>query len=74
LKSVGETVAKFAPEIPPESPKKSERQLALRPDTENNREKPENLKTNLQECTPEQIEECHFDAEQRPCDEEQDQE
>jgi len=43
-------------------------------DTENKCENPENLKTNPQECTPEHIKECHCDAEQHPCIEEQDQE
>ena len=30
-------------------------------------EKPENLKTTPQECTPEQIKECHGDEKDHPC-------
>jgi len=29
-------------------------------------EKPENLKTKPEECTPEQIDECHGDVEEHP--------
>jgi len=29
--------------------------------------KPENLKTMPEECTPEQIKECHGDTEEHPC-------
>lgn len=32
--------------------------------------KPENLKTTPEECTPEQIKECHGDTEEHPCTEE----
>ena len=35
-------------------------------DTEEKCEKPENLKTKLEECTPEQIKKCHGDFEERP--------
>jgi hypothetical protein len=35
--------------------------------TENKCEKPENLKTKPEECTPEQIKECHGDVEEHPC-------
>jgi len=30
-------------------------------------QKPENLKTTPQECTPEQIRKCHGDAAEHPC-------
>ncbi len=30
-------------------------------------EKPENLKTTPDECTPEQIKECHGDEKDHPC-------
>jgi hypothetical protein len=36
-------------------------------DTQNKCEKPENLKTTPEECTPEQIKECHSDVEEHPC-------
>lgn len=39
-------------------------------DAEKQCEKPENLKTKPEECTPEQIKECHGDAEEHPCVEE----
>jgi hypothetical protein len=39
-------------------------------DTENKCEKPENLKTTPEECTPEKKEECHGEAEEHPCTEE----
>ncbi len=39
-------------------------------DTENKCEKPENLKTTPEECTPEQIEECHGDVKEHSCTEE----
>ena len=31
-------------------------------------QKPENLKGDPKECSPEQIEECHGDVEEHPCD------
>ena len=31
---------------------------------------PDNLKTKPEECTPEQIKECHGDVEEHPCTEE----
>ena len=34
-------------------------------------EKPENLKTKPEECTPEQIKECHGEAKGHPCVDEQ---
>ena len=37
---------------------------------ENKCEKLENLKTNPEECTPEQVKECHGDVEVHPCVEE----
>jgi hypothetical protein len=37
---------------------------------ENKCEKPENLKTNREECTPEQVRECHGDVKVHPCVEE----
>jgi hypothetical protein len=37
-------------------------------------EKPENLKTTPEECTPEKIRECHGDVEDHPCVEEQENE
>ena len=36
-------------------------------DAENKCEKPENLKTTPQECTPEQIKQCHGDVKEHPC-------
>ena len=33
-------------------------------------EKPENLEEKPEECSPEQIEECHGDAKEHPCVEE----
>ena len=33
-------------------------------------EKPENLKTTPEECTPEQVEECHGETKEHPCTEE----
>ena len=39
---------------------------------ENRCEKPEKLKTKPQECTPEQVKECHGDVEVHPCVEEKD--
>jgi len=30
-------------------------------------EKPENLKTKPEDCTPEQIKECHGDVAEHPC-------
>jgi len=39
-------------------------------DPEEKCEKPENLETKPEECTPEQIKECHGDAEEHPCTEE----
>jgi len=30
--------------------------------------KPENLKTTPEECTPEQIRECHGDVKEHPCE------
>ena len=36
-------------------------------------EKPENLKTTPQECTPEQTEQCHGDSERHPCTEKKEQ-
>ena len=36
-------------------------------DTENKCEKPENFKTTPEECTPEQIKECHGDVKEHPC-------
>ena len=38
-------------------------------DPEKQCEKPENLKTITEECTPEQIKECHGDVEEHPCTE-----
>jgi hypothetical protein len=43
-------------------------------DPEEQCERPENLKTKPGECTPEQIEECHGDAEEHPCVEKQENE
>jgi hypothetical protein len=34
---------------------------------ENKCEKPEKLTTEPEECTPEQIKECHGDVEEHPC-------
>jgi len=39
-------------------------------DKENKCEKPENLKTTPEECTAEQIKECHGDVKEHPCTEE----
>ena len=39
-------------------------------DPEKQCEKPENLKTTAEECTPEQIKECHGEVEEHPCTEE----
>jgi hypothetical protein len=36
-------------------------------DPEKKCEKPENLKKTLEECTPEQIKECHGDTDEHPC-------
>jgi len=36
-------------------------------------EKPEKLKTTPEECTPEQVKECHGDTEQHPCTEKKEQ-
>ena len=38
-------------------------------DKENKCEKPENLETTPEECTPEQIKECHGDVKEHPCTE-----
>ena len=43
-------------------------------DPEKRCEKPENLKTTPEECTPEKIRECHGDVEDHPCVEEQENE
>ena len=32
-------------------------------------QKPENLKTTPEECTPDQVEECHGDVKEHPCTE-----
>jgi hypothetical protein len=37
---------------------------------ENKCQKPENLKTKPEECSPEQIKQCHGDVEEHPCVEE----
>ncbi len=40
---------------------------------ENKCEKPEKLKTTPEECTPEQIEQCHSDAKEHACSEDTEQ-
>ena len=36
-------------------------------------QKPESLKTEPEECTPEQIKQCHGDVKEHPCTEENEQ-